>query len=107
MLPKLSFYLLLPILLFLTASEMVFAKPHWDPKKVPMDVDYAHHIQGIAAAETLNVIKNENGLKVLRIQIDCDQSHYQFAQAVIELSGTPALLTRSHHKPTLGSHVGV
>ncbi len=92
---------------FIIYSYSIFANPFWNPAQVTQD---AHPIK-ITALDIshLKTVSREQGLPVLRIQVDWNEEdeRYSLAQQILEYSGTPALLSRSTHKPRWGSYLGV
>lgn len=90
-------------------SQSVFAAPYWDEKKVPKD----HHYLALkklyrSKSYTLKTITNNAGINVLRLQIDWKVGEqYNLSAAVVEPSGTEALIARSKNKPRWGSYLGV
>lgn len=95
-------------LLLLFLSQCVYANPHWDARLVPKDTNYASVPITESDVSKLKLVKNENGIDVIRVQVDWHEKSetYTVTKMIIEASGTPALLARSTHKPKLGSYLG-
>lgn len=95
------------ILLFI--SQIVCAKPYWDPNKVPKESSYHHLRDSKINIDSLKPASNETGIPVMRIQIDWleDSDTYVVNSLIKEPSGTNALIARSIHKPKWGSYLGV
>lgn len=93
-------------ILFFNSS--VFANPYWDPLKVPNELSYTN-LNFKEMEINPRTVKNDTGIDVLRIQVDWQEKNetYTVSNIVIEASGTPALIARSHHQPHLGSYLGV
>lgn len=89
--------------------QSAFANPHWNPQRVPKDASYASSSLRLADVRKLKTVTNEDAVSVLRVQVDWLEKSdgYDIAGMVIEPSGTPALLSRSTHKPKWGSYLGV
>lgn len=101
----------MPILyiILLLMSQLVYANPYWDARKVPSDSSFRSAKVIKHNVNQLKNVKQNNGIDVLRIQIDWleESDSYAVSKLVIESSGTPALLARSSHKPKWGSYLGI
>lgn len=100
---------LIVFIVMMLCSQLAFAVPFWDMNKVPKDQAYPtlKKIHRIKSSE-LKTVATNNGINVLRLQIDWQVGEqYNLSAAVIEPSGTPALIARSKNKPQWGSYQGV
>jgi hypothetical protein len=90
-------------------TQSAFANPYWDPRKVPTDSQYSSSHFTIANVRNLKKINNNDGIDVLRVQINwqADDESYHIGKTIVEPSGTPALLSRSQQKTEMGSYVGL
>ncbi|MGQ3887657.1 M64 family metallopeptidase [Legionella sp. CNM-1927-20] len=83
------------------------AKPHWNRHLIPQESEFSH--ERYVSENTIKSIKQESKISVLRVQIDwlANKESYQLNRAIIEKSGTTALLARSKHRPKWGSYLGI
>lgn len=85
-------------------SHLAYANPYWDRYKVPRDSHYPNLKFHYINPDSLKIVQENAGIDVLRIQTDWfeETDSYQVGTVIIESSGTPALLSRSIHKPKWG-----
>lgn len=95
--------------LFIFLNSTVFANPYWDPLKVPKDSAYKSNQVSLIQVSELKTVKETGAIDVLRVQVDWQEQGDAFtvSKAIIEPSGTKALLARSSIKPKWGSYLGV
>lgn len=103
-----------------TATFIVFAvactahaNPNPDQTKVPPNSAFKFSGEVDANSESIRKIgksvSNADAIKVLRIQFDWNESteSYSLVEAVIEPSGTEALVRRAAKRPKWGSYLGI
>ncbi|HBD4834607.1 TPA: lpg1667 family Dot/Icm T4SS effector [Legionella pneumophila] len=104
--PMIRFFIICFIFL---VSHLAYANPYWDRYKVPRDSHYPNLKFHYINPDSLKIVQENAGIDVLRIQTDWfeETDSYQVGTVIIESSGTPALLSRSIHKPKWGSYLGI
>lgn len=97
------------IFLIFLATHFANANPYWDRYKVPRDSHYPNLKFHDVNPDFLKTIDENSGIDILRIQTDWNEEtdSYDVSLSIIESSGTPALLSRSIHKPKWGSYLGI
>jgi len=94
-------------------TQLIFANPYWNQNKIPIDTDNSVSNFSFLSSQlqkiTFTPVNNDDAIDVLRVSVNWHQTDesYTLNNAVIEPSGTEALLARSKHKPKWGSFLGV
>ncbi len=107
-----QFKSVVPILGACFLTQSVFAAPNPYPELLPKDNEFKttqlRQESGIKKA-VFKAVDNSDAIDVIRITINWNvlAQQYELAKAVIESSGTPALVARSTQKPKWGSYLGV
>lgn len=94
------------VLSVFTHASLLFANPYPDPTKVPVDGPYRP--SGLAVRSVSAAQLRDAGNEVVRIVVawSGESEKYAISEAVVEKSGTPALLRRSLGRDKLGSFRG-